>query len=298
MTPQEADYAYMRQRGASEPWIQDAIEVSGQPVVGIFSAQPAVYDDGPVYVAYETEGPEFSFEFLVGTDDNTSGGIGWDYLLDDLTGERLAIPLNHEVGYWVNQLPGFAGIGGRPPQLAMDPTDPTRIYVAYDDTDPCPCPPGETTDVEVYVSRLDKQQSGKWIAQPKVRVHEDADPGDTDQDQFKPVIAVDTQGWVHVTFYDDVMHGSQNRFDLHWAVSTNNGAGFRHSFPPAILPNQAVLDLVLDTNNPSPREYNGLDFWLDDQGKLAIWASYMGTHEDPAHFPETAIFAAFLEVTP
>ncbi len=291
-------YRYFRQRGVSEPWVQDNVTVGGDLVSGIFSAQPDVHEDGSLYVAYHAAGSPLRFEFLVGTDNNTSGGIDWDYLHDDATGQRLAVPFNHTAGFWNTQLPEFFVVGIRAPQLAVDPTSPDRLFVAYDDTDPCPCPPGEPNDVEVYVSRLDRQPSGDWLANPKVRVHEDRDPGDSDKDQFKPVITVDTQGWVHVVFYDDIMHGANDRFDLHWAVSTNNGVGYRHSYPPVILPNEAMLDLELDTTNPSPREYNGLDFFLDDQGTLTIWTSFMGTHWDPAFFPETAIFAAYLEVTP
>lgn len=291
-------YRYFRQRGVGETWVHDRIGVSGEPVQGLFSAQPSVYDDGPIYMAYHTYSTPYQFEFLVGADDNATGGVDWDYLRDDATAQHLFVAFNHPAGPWNDKLPGFFFTGSRAPQLAVDPTSPDRLFIAYDDTDPCPCPPGEPDDVEVYVTRLDRQPSEDWLANPKVRVHEDRDPGDSDKDQFKPVITVDTQGWVHVVFYDDIMHGANDRFDLHWAVSTNNGVGYRHSYPPVILPNEAMLDLELDTTKPSPREYNGLDFFLDDQGTLTIWTSFMGTHWDPAFFPETAIFAAYLEVTP
>jgi hypothetical protein len=134
--------------------------------------------------------------------------------------------------------------------------------------------------MNIYCVRLDNDGLGNWSQGTAQRVNNDPpDPPGTGTrpDQFIPAAAVDTQGRVHIVFYDNraycpgVLCVSTNIwFDAYYAISTDHGASFENyslRMPNSVSP--AV------SSSWYPREYNGITA-VDTPGQTEVWIAYAG----------------------
>ncbi len=203
-----SNYGYIRSRdGGLNWWPTDpeisVIEVNGQAVEGGFSAFPATRPGRPLYVIYPRTNGELGL--LVGTDDNQTGGVTFDYLrkADGVTPLTI-VPRRTNFS---DCFPKYSAGGGilfyqSSAQVALHPGDPNTLFVTYQDTelsDP------EDRDVNVYFHVLTRSGAG-WTGESvdaRKRVNDDEPLPEDDKDQFLPALSVRGDGTVEVTFYDD-----------------------------------------------------------------------------------------------
>jgi hypothetical protein len=282
-----ADYEYRRSIDGGDSWVGGQIIDSdtGQPVIGGCCPQPAVYQGGPLYVAYVNALPSSIFiRFLVGEDiddpnDPNYGGVRFRHLhrpATPLGGPMplvpLTVPLNHVV--FNDHLPGNFE-AKLVPQLAVDPTDPDRLYVVYHDT-----ATAASSDVNVYLRVLTRSTGNWWTAGPGIQVNDDAT--EYESDQFLPCVVVDEGGYIHVMYYDDKQYTdspegdlqpdetNRPKFDVFYAWSPSQGATWFHEELYGEDPPEAALDCVL--RYVDPHEYNGITWYGD-----SLWTTYAGT---------------------
>jgi hypothetical protein len=190
-----------------------ATDIPGQ-VTATFCCQPSVGADGNVYVAHATGiyGAENGkIRILKGTDPegDNSGPLSFVYL-KTAGGSPAEVAPRHPQN---SDLPvptanGF-DLGSRTvPYLVSDPTssDPTssdRHFVVYQDS-----ANGNTGNMNVYLARF-VRAGGSWTATTST-VHDDPDDdpnlpgcGASCPDQFIPTMAIDSKGWIHITYYDN-----------------------------------------------------------------------------------------------
>jgi hypothetical protein len=256
-------------------------------VSGGFCAQPAVYQDGPLYVAYINGGTIY---ILVG-EDQPSGKVEFDNLVaeDSTPPVLLTIPLasaNIRTDVPGNFLqPALSTV----PYLAVDPGNSDRLFIAYHDTATNDV---NDRDVNVYVRAI-VRDGAIWELGNRVQVNN----GDTlyESDQFMPELIVDAAGYIHILFYDDRRFTDgpegdlqpddgcpQPKFDAYYAYAPANDLDFSDPERNRLLyltnPNDpdepAAFDRTLATN-ATPREYNGIA-WYGDR----IWTAYTGTRDD------------------
>ena len=273
---------------------------------GAFLVQPAVHDDGPLYIAYQwgPYGPyPEGFAFARGVDPvDPNDPMTWDYLYDpsdlplriglytaklyDSSHDYLPLPDDHQ------QIQMF-------PQLAPDPLDPNVLYAVFHDlVEPASGQPDE--DADVFLVKLTRDpQTDTWTAAQRVHVNDPDDPNaPTPTDQFLPALTVTpgatpAETRVHVIFYDDRKFPNQlddpqpiyPNFDVFYAYSMDAGETFQwpdeelYQVPPetavrfelGIGPEFELADYI----GIAPQEHLlGVD----------LWTSFMGTHAgDPGH---------------
>jgi hypothetical protein len=139
---------YLHSTNGGETWHQGPIAVDGQNIDGAWGAQPAIHAVGPLYVANISGG---EIRFIVG-EDQPDGTVDFAYLLQSVDPPvPVSISLREELVY--DELPGDfpQRVGARIPYLAVDPSDPNRLYVAYHDVHQ-----NDDTDVNIYLNRLTK----------------------------------------------------------------------------------------------------------------------------------------------
>ncbi len=274
-------HGYLRSTDGGNEWVVGLMIDSntGEPVTGCFCPQPAVYQDGPLYVAYvKAISGNYYIRFLVGEDiddpnDPNCGGVRFTHLYgitSPLGGPvppvRLTVPLNHN--WFEDYLPGrFETL--LIPQLAVDPTNPDRLYIVYHDT-----ATAASSDVNVYLRVLTR--SGSWTAGPRIRVNNDVDPSGA-YDQFMPSVTVDIEGRIHVMFYDDRNYTQQDnqtnpppKFDVFYAWSPDQATTWFNEELFANDPAEPALDWALA--NTRPHEYNGIAWYGN-----SVWTTYTGT---------------------
>ena len=85
-----------------------------------------------------------------------------------------------------------------------------------------------------------------------------------EKDQFLPSVTVDDQGRIHVIFYDDRNYEQthdpptlQPKFDVYYAVSTNQGATFTN-FELYAVPAAPALEFSLTRSFPGPASTSGV----------------------------------------
>jgi len=256
-----------------------------EPVLADFCAQPAVDQDGPLYVAYRAGN---AVRFLVGVDIDPVAPSGVDFFQlcsapTEPGGEAppVAVPLN--VTGIRDYVPGnFGGGMGTVPQLAVDPSNPDRLYIVYQDV------LEGTTDVNVYIHALTRNHS-YWELGPKVQVNNDETQYESDQ--FLPSVVVDGSGRLHVIFYDDRRFNvfsdqdddCQNpKFDAYYASSTDQGATWQNTIlfenpnDPGGPTDPPALDCTVQRVNP--REYIAI-CWYGSESVSEIWTAYTGASE-------------------
>ena len=314
-------YAYLRTTDGGDSWYPDpdpndpnnsgAITTSAGRVTGGFCAQPAVYDDGPLYVAYITGDV---IAFLQGDDDGNE--VNFTQLLKIChigvgSGPQghiaLEIPLT--VGDVTDYLPRVTWWQIKTvPQLAADPSDPDTLYVVYHDVAEDPNDPNDPNDVDVdvFLVVLEKMAGYNWCPSSRIRVNEPDDFNET-SDQFLPAVTVDTAGRIHVIYYDDrdfidQVDGQTDppaKFNVYYAYSIDGGENWTYRKLFA-LPDRAALDMGDDiVGYFEPGEYIGISYYRDTQEQRdEVWTSFTGTARtvgdpndpnDPNHSDDEAV---------
>ena len=297
-------YGYLRSVNGGESWDQGPIKFasSAELVRGQFCAQPTVDGDGPLYVAYAAGN---TIQFLMGQDANPGGpgGVEFSRLCKE-PGEPgedpppVVVTVNRT--YQLNLcIPGnFDTIGGRVPQLAVDPSNPNRLCIVYHDTPTSD--PGDK-DLNVYLHMLTK--TGEyWELGPKRQIN---DPLATtyESDQFMPSPIVDKSGRIHVIYVDDQKHTDgpegdlqpdtmQNpKFDVFYAWSEDQGQNwsYRELFA---TPPEPALDCVLQ--HFTLREYIGIA-WYTSGSTSEIWTAFPGTYTLDPQAKDAVIWSSLID---
>lgn len=259
------EYNYRRWRGRPEDdWEGGRIVLNrdpNKPVTGTWIAQPTVYGDSPLYIAYVRENRDKSappdepnkcegatIRFLKGTDiddpnDPNDGEVEFKQLTGLagplLSGPVQPVPLQVSLNcgaikYFIPYYPSwFASKFDRvTPEFAVDPTNTNRMYLVYHDLRKANG--ALTSNVDVFLHKLTKG-AGRWFVGPRRRVNPVDYPGD--YDQFLPTVTVDLDGRVHVLYYSDENYPDQDdgllqdpndpnetrSFDAYYAFSENRG---------------------------------------------------------------------------
>lgn len=298
-------YAVLRSIDGGQCWSRDDVRFAdtGERVKGNFNAQPAVTGGGPVYVAYVKND---NIRFLVGQDVNPSDPQDFDCTNPKDVGVRflalyepsptyppttmVSIPLHSHAD--ISQMLPRGGAGVSPQrviQLAADPTNANRLFVAYHDT---ATPSLLDKDVNVYVQTVTRQGTG-WVVGPRVLVNNDSTTFESDQ--FMPAMTVDDNGLVHFIFYDDRDHtdGPEDdlqpdgcgpnptcqtpKFDVYYAWAPVSNLVFedhpernQRLFLTQNPNDEPALDLALEIFEI--RDYIGI-CWYGD----TVWTAYSGT---------------------
>ena len=316
-------YAYLRSTDGGASWYpgpnapEEAHEiwVGDERITGGFCAQPAAaqYDGGPLYIAFPTGSV---FRFLRGDDRVEDGGVDFSYLETD--SGLLEVPLHcADLEDFLPELSPFTGgETAVTPQLVVDPKNPDRLYVVYHDTvdpppDPLPDPPYDI-DVDVFLTVLERSGSYWYVAgEPRIRVNND--PNDVVSDQYLPAVTVDTQGRIHIIFYDDRSFADQNDqtadpvFDAYYAYAPLDDLDFQSDpernrrlyaeLDPPHPPDPPALDFSLDIwEGFEAGEYIGITSSSFGVGRREVWTSFTGTlpAEDP-HPDEVVIWSSLIE---
>lgn len=286
---------YLHSTNGGQSWRAGGITVDGSNIEGAWGAQPAVHADGPLYVAYITAG---HIRFVVG-EDQPDGTVSFAYLLQSADpAVPVSIPLREDRVY--DELPGAFSqrVAARIPYLAVDPSEPTRLYVAYHDVDE-----NDDTDVNIYLNRLTKS-GDVWSVTDQIKVNND--DTEFESDQFMPMLTVDDVGRLHVIFYDDrrfnvlsdQVDGAANAdFDVYYAFSENQGQAWGNERlflveneaedPPALLRRQGI-------HIGNPREYNGIAWYRYDSG-VRVFTAYTGTDDDDPDPDDGTIWSSAIE---
>ena len=169
------------------------------------AAIPAVGADGSVYVAW--------FDCNSGDRElvrkSTDGGVTFSPAVAAASG-LMRCP---------NPLPGASfRVDAEYPSIATDPTDATRVYVAWSS---CTA----TSQSDVFLSR--STDGGATWSPTALRVNDDGTSNP--RDQFFPAITVDDQGVVRAMWGDDrldTVNPGGHDYDIFAAASTDHGASF------------------------------------------------------------------------
>lgn len=127
------------------------------------------------------------------------------------------------------------------------------------------------------------------------------------------MIAVDSNGWVHVLFYDNRPAfvddpacnepGYTGKYDIYYALSTDYGQTFTVRNLRLNCDQEPALDLDLQGSGVpagfSPHEYNGLAIY-ESGGSTRVWTLYTGTSDHPEDDPlhRSVIFGQQIVVGP
>lgn len=279
-------YRYLRSKDGGHGWEPGAVTPPDFPAYGGLAAQPAVLGSGTLYVAYRAtalsgQGPVI--RVLAGTD-APDGKVDWVHLRGVSVNDPLEIPLLVADASQDLPLPGnYHKNIETIPQIAVDPTSPDRLFIAYHDRSGRAVP--NDVDVDVKLARLERQLDGRWTY-AVTAVNDADDPLDIVTDQFLPAIAVDHRGHVHVTFYDDRRSPTQTdvfpvftEFDVYYAISTDHGSTFPLSDEELYSqPDERALQFfVAYPPDFEFGEYIGLTTRPAGES-TEVWAGFHGTH--------------------
>ncbi len=296
---QSPGYGYQRSTDGGQTWhpssVADmAIKVDGSRVLGYFCAQSSLAPDGTYFIAYMKNqnagtGPQ-EIHFVRGTDDNSTPSDP-RVTFAALAGDPV---VNLNRADCTSYCPSCYCAGVKTvPWIATDPTDSNRFYVVYHDTTTT-----SSTDVDVYCVAVTRpSSSGNLSTGSRVRVNHDP-LGSAEADQFLPAATVDSNGMLHITFYDDRNYsqaegcsGAQPQFkhDLYYCRSQNGGVSFAENAISRLVPpspcegaeNAPAVDwsLTLNGNVPmEPGEYSGLAARVEN-GKICVYMLYTGTSD-------------------
>lgn len=172
---------------------------------------PAVASDGTLNIAYDAPGHHISF---LQSDD---GGVSFSDPVNCAVRENTSL---NNGDYVAGTFPIK-----RAKSMAVDPSNPDKLYIVFDDLDELP-DPNEDGDVDVF---LLKSTDGGEHWSNRVRINNDTP--NVQHDQFFPAVTVDTNGWVHVIWYDTRLdpqpHDAEHvKIGLYYGRSTDGGATF------------------------------------------------------------------------
>lgn len=137
---------------------------------------------------------------------------------------------------------------GSYPSIAVDPSNPQVVYMAY-----AADPPGtDEADIQLIVST----DGGVTWSTP-VRVNDDT----TTNDQFHPALAVTAAGAVEVAWYDKRNAPNDDAWDVYLAQSTDGGATFSA--------NLRITDQTFGT----PTDLWGIEPWMGEYLGLDVDAT-------------------------
>jgi hypothetical protein len=263
----------------TDDWVGGRMMVGGQQVAGTAPHMPAVYGDGPLYFAYRSLK---RIRFVKGEDiddpnDPNDGGVEFNWLpaAPHIGRGPSPPPSLVPLQFWLNRaeirdfLPGherpwYVFGAGTQPMLAVDPTDPDRLFIVYQDTgtdDP------NDTDVNIYVRKLARQPSGGWQIDDPIQVNDD--DTDFESDQFLPSVTVDESGYTHVIFHDDRRFEQDDELDPKFDVW--------YAWSDVELLNFEGRNSLLYENDPNdPNDPPALDFTLDVQPVWFELGEYIG----------------------
>ena len=235
---------------------------------------------GPIYLAY-LKGATGDIRFMQGTEPGPNEPpptthSGW--VFEHLRGPGILELDAHGSDNTPDLVPGPFRVL-RVPQLVADPTDPNRLYLVYHDT----VSPG-SSDLDVFCATLTRSNTGWSLAEP-VRVNDDPVevlPPD-DKDQLLPAAAVDSEGRLHIVYYDDRNYYQPDgdsadgiKFDAFYAVSLDGGATFTN-IELGTIKKEPALQCEMTTYGISsihatPGEYPGIAC----EGNT-VWIAFSGT---------------------
>lgn len=310
-------YSYLRSIDGGDCWSYGQIEFADTrtPVEGVFCAQPAVHEGGPLYIAYAVSSPP-AIKFLVGMDVNPPPG---EYDCEDPSQvgihflplyapsssypptEMLTVSLNKSHLLINRSLPGGDNAArGRVPQLLADPTNANRLFLVYHDSK-TDSPTDQ--DIDVFIRVIERERNG-WVAGPRLPVSRTVTFNESDQ--FLPAPTVDASGRLHVLYYDDrnytddpndPTHDQQPdtasiaRFDAYYAWSVDQGITWdiqqiTYSVPdePAVDFGKAAFPL---------REYIG----IASRGNF-VWTAFSGTCSQDTTGNKSVIWSNLIDWNP
>lgn len=303
-------YAYLRTIDGGDNWAFDYVYLGDNPnqqITGPFGAQIVVQDAGKVYLTcfdpdseyilmYERTDRDPADPNNYDPTDPADVGVRWVAAIgtvgiDGFDGPPVQAPLRmpiHRASFSnPDVLPGNV-VGQMVPQLAIDPTDPDRMYLVYYDT--VAASGDGSTDVDVYLRTLDRH-STSWFASGRIRVNNDDDP-EEEHDQCIPSVMVDSEGFVNITFYDDRDFtqddtASLGKYNMYFAWCPPNEIDFSASERNIKLeadPDFPALDQTI--YNVDPHEYNGICWYGDD-----VLCVYTGTDPNDPQSTDSVIGA-------
>ena len=233
---------------------------------------------GPIYLVY-SKGATGDIRFMQGTETSSSTNSGWEF--EHLKGSGILELDAHGSDNTPLLVPGPFRVL-RVPQLVADPTDPNRLYLVYHDA-ASPTAPG-SKDLDVFCATLTRSNTGWSLGEP-VRVNDDPVevlPPD-DKDQLLPAAAVDSEGRLHIVYYDDRNYYQPDgdsaagiKFDAFYAVSLDGGATFTN-IELGTIKKEPALQCEMTTYGISsihatPGEYPGIVC----EGNT-VWIAFSGT---------------------
>ena len=280
-------YGLVRTTDGGATWTQILpITVGGNPVLGHFAMQPATASGSDLFLVYADTSTHF--QVLRGVD-QPGGGMIFSYLENNSV--PIGIDLTTDLQSVSHNLPCLAPGNKSTLQVALDPSNANRLYLAYNDSANT-----AVADINTFVRTLDKRGSN-WYVGPRTKIHGNAAPSgcsptDDDSDQFLPAITVDEGGRVHVLYYEDRYYCQADsdedgfyigpeRFDVSYAVSCDGAQTWTNirMLPDPVPgdPDPAFLDYQWGPLIAAgPKEYNGAAYWFDGT-TTHVWFSFTGT---------------------
>jgi len=272
---------------------------------------PRVWRNRPLYVAYvDNRSGQRRIRILVGTDIDSgphAGAVRFAHLTDALNpGVPLEIVLNRAIFEIPARLPGATTLYkpsvGYGVDMAVDPSDPDRLVLVFPDT--ATADPNDT-DLDVYAVVLERVSGNIWQIVRRVSVIGDS-PTRFESDQFMPAVDIDSDGRIHVIFYDDRNYTDPPnpsdpnavdlqpdgpstpapKFDVFYAYSPDAGQQWFNQELYAVPPEPAM-----DFSRGPLGTFQFGDYIGIDVGSDRVWTAYMGTAEaddppnDPNHNP-------------
>lgn len=288
---------YARSTDGGYTWVGGPILVDSTQVEGLLGSYMAVVDDGPLYVLdVRSDFPDAGATLrVVEGADQQDGTVRFSFLPAGpfFQVPYLEIPITqYSIQNYVPR-PSAAPWSDitSSPRISADPTDPNVLHIVcadlVDDSDP------DDGDVDVFYVKVTKHfflGSPYWTASNPLRVNDDQVNQNSIADQYLPDIAVDSEGVIHVIFYDDrdfIQDDDETnvRFHVYYAYSDDGGENFSPNVrfyledpedPPA-------SDPCLDEDSHATTvyyelgEYIGLTVRTIGDGAREIWTSYSGT---------------------
>lgn len=293
---------YLRSRNAGFDWaggdaLRDLNDPSSTIPLETWPVPSVHATTDPLYVAFKNG---YDVNFVRAVDVNFGPHAGkalFSYLLDTGDQPLTVTRIINSASLWM-KVPhiGLVSPRGHCLDLAVDPTNTNRLFLAYSDLQS-----STSNDVDVYLRQLTRNPvTGRWSVGTQRTVN--TDESEFDADQILPKIAVGVDGTIHVAFCDERRWPDQDDFDpsplfydVYYARSIDQGQiwtndelfGAPPDPPAAELSNPAVpaIGFLLG-------DYIGIDVDPDN----VVWTSFMGTSTSDTNSNKSVIWSS--RVTP